>query len=498
MGSTASRARDEEQREEQLASRPDRGLKVQTSFDMDGARTHNYIRTATGRMVRIEDPTWCYENGQVDIRDIAHALAHTSRYGGHAKGFYCPAPHERVLTSDLRWVAAGDLRAGDTLVGFDEYPTEKGAAGRKRRRFRPSAVEHAWPERRTIVRLVLEDGSEVRAAAHHPWLVATKKSRNQKWMTCDEIAQDLRVGRKLYMHKFVDTWEAAQCRGSGWLAGIYDGEGSLAVDNRRGIQLSVAQRPGLVLNEMDLLLRGFGFHSTHTAHPESGVEYRQTKGGWREIMRALGTLRPLRLLETFERALLQGRLDKQFDGKGPPLQIVAAEYEGTGWVSGIQTTTRTYLCEGFGAHNSVAQHSVIASGLADHGDQLWGLLHDAPEAYMGDLVSPLKRHFSGWKVLEHKWDMVIRSLFRIPAPNNNILAQEERVKGIDLQLLGREIFDLLPFGEEDAEHIGYDADKRFDRLEPITDLWEPRRAKLEFLSRFVELTGDSSVLDDTF
>lgn len=155
----------------------------------------------------------------------------------------------------------------------------------------------------------------------------------------------------------------------------------------------------------------------------------------------------------------------------------------------------------FGGHArgfySVAQHSVLSSRLAVHGDKLWGLMHDAPEAYMGDLVSPLKRSFPGWKVLEREWDIVMRSLFAISAPNHDILAQEIRVKGIDLQLLGREIHDLLPFGEEDAAMIGYYEGQGYTDLDPITDLWTPERARTEFLAEFALLTGDKTVTATT-
>ncbi len=43
------------------------------------------------------------------------------------------------------------------------------------------------------------------------------------------------------------------------------------------------------------------------------------------------------------------------------------------------------------AFYSVAQHSILVSELLDARTALWGLLHDASEAYLHDLTRPLKR-----------------------------------------------------------------------------------------------------------
>lgn len=50
---------------------------------------NSYIRTFTGRMFWPLDPL----ASDVDIRDIAHALAHKCRYGGHCTRFYSVAEH---------------------------------------------------------------------------------------------------------------------------------------------------------------------------------------------------------------------------------------------------------------------------------------------------------------------------------------------------------------------------------------------------------------------
>lgn len=60
---------------------------------------------------------------------------------------------------------------------------------------------------------------------------------------------------------------------------------------------------------------------------------------------------------------------------------------------------------------SIAQHCVLVSYLCDEIDQLHGLLHDASEAYLTDIPSPLKRtpEFSFYKVAEkHLQSMIYR------------------------------------------------------------------------------------------
>ena len=77
------------------------------------------------------------------------------------------------------------------------------------------------------------------------------------------------------------------------------------------------------------------------------------------------------------------------------------------------------LCR-FGGHTmhfySVAQHSVLVAEIVESlggskSDQLWGLMHDATEAYMIDLPTPIKALFPEYKVMEKALMKVLQKRF---------------------------------------------------------------------------------------
>lgn len=74
-----------------------------------------------------------------------------------------------------------------------------------------------------------------------------------------------------------------------------------------------------------------------------------------------------------------------------------------------------------GGFLSVARHSIwVSDVLRSRGDEmaLWGLLHDASEAYLGDLVRPLKHsdELHVFQEAEERLDAVIAEAFGLPFP----------------------------------------------------------------------------------
>ena len=124
---------------------------------------------------------------------------------------------------------------------------------------------------------------------------------------------------------------------------------------------------------------------------------------------------------------------------------------------------------------SVAEHSVLVSLNVPPEFALWGLLHDAAEAYIGDMVRPLKRDMPEFQAVEARLMAVITGVFGLP------LSEPAIVKEIDDRLLMREK-ELLR-GPAPAEWSV--------KIKPLNcplHFWNYKQAERGFMRRFRELT----------
>lgn len=137
----------------------------------------------------------------------------------------------------------------------------------------------------------------------------------------------------------------------------------------------------------------------------------------------------------------------------------------------------------FGGHTkkfySVAEHCVILSNVVPEEHAKWALMHDASEAYFGDLIRPIKHTpaLKGYREAEKNIQKVIAKKFGLPSEIPSI------VKEFDSHLLYTEAkemfmnFDLSYFDKKGYRHL---TNVEFN-------YYSPNEAKKVFLSRFSEL-----------
>lgn len=128
---------------------------------------------------------------------------------------------------------------------------------------------------------------------------------------------------------------------------------------------------------------------------------------------------------------------------------------------------------------SVAQHSVIVSQIVAPEYALEGLLHDASEAFLGDVSSPLKSLLPEYKSLEHRIEPVVAARLGASWP----MSQE--VKRGDLVALVTEQRDLM---NRTKHNELWTVTEGVEPLPGKIHPWFSWYAKWRFLRRYRELT----------
>lgn len=296
----------------------------------------------------------------------------------------CFTPDTRILTNDLQWVEAESLQAGDKLLAFDEH----GHGRVNPRRWRWSDVIAKTTRRAACYRVVFEDGQLI-ASTEHPWL-CLRRGSTIGWLKTTE----LRLGTKLF--RLLTPWKSGSTFEEGWLSGFYDGEGCLVQRlgkrNPNVSRVMLVQNSGDALAQSLFILDTLGFQYAVHPHPHANSNKLWavwSKGGHAELLRFLGQIRPVRLLDKFTSSTRNEKITAISYPK-----ILAIERVPDQWVTSLQTSTGTYVAEGLGAHNCFVLD-----------DQFWWWIwkyqHFAPEWFRE----------------------CIRKSVTIPAPPPSLLAQ---------------------------------------------------------------------------
>jgi uncharacterized protein len=120
---------------------------------------------------------------------------------------------------------------------------------------------------------------------------------------------------------------------------------------------------------------------------------------------------------------------------------------------------------------SVAEHCCLLYDVADQQHKLWALLHDATEAYLCDIPSPVKPLLKEYKQIETNLMSLIATKFGMSGD------MPQQVHWLDTAILTDEVIQNL-----NMSNMNHYYDKQ--RLNVKIKNWSPHIAKQQFLDRF--------------
>jgi len=383
------------------------------------------------------------------------------------KSLWCVTGDSLVYMADQTLRPISQVCAGDQVVGTSEL-VKRGRRAGPRAKLSPATVTAAHSRIAETVRITLESGQTIVCTADHLWafygctrryLVGGKGAKGPSEMVFNY--GPAKAGRKLVrVHAMPNNPPVGSERDRGWLAGMYDGEGSFP----NIIQSATKNKRNCDEIERILSMLGLNFvkKSTTTdsrrfAKPGSILNAYYIVGGRDEYLKFMDWMRPQK------NDTLQVR-KRMFTARfGRPDRIVSIEPAGQRTVYCLTTSTGNFVVNGLLSHNCDNEHTVLLQRLGrlpyisrmviEHNHPSFGrlkrdaLLDHTESFYKEDEATYNRRHAMGFAFPEILLSICIPSLRKRHGQLQELLAELNRQINAHPQLQQIETHVIVDGGE---------------------------------------------------
>ncbi len=290
----------------------------------------------------------------------------------------CFSPQMRVMTSKYEWIKLSNVKVGDELFGIDEEPMSLSKSGRKTdRKIRTAIVEAKIYLKKEVFEVALSNGVKLIVTGEHRMLFKKRGGCESQWRTINKC----KVGDQIRAFSCPPEDHIPDFE-DGWFGGLLDGEGAFGC--YPGSRLEITQVDGLILDKAKKYLEDRGIRYYEQIDRRKKGE--RSKLGNKEvhkiridrqadILRILSMTRPIRMLN--KPAFIGKSLPNSCDGFDAWVKVESIKSLGKKEVIDLQTSTKTFICEGLVSHNSTyIQARYFHQVITSRGKKAFILTHD--------------------------------------------------------------------------------------------------------------------------
>jgi phage terminase large subunit-like protein len=305
--------------------------------------------------------------------------------------FACTPAESPVLMADLSMRPISQIKVGDEIVGFDKKVRSDEKFGRQKLTKAKVLEIHSYFA--PVVKMKLDSGEVIRCTRDHKWYTKDRGPDREMYAPVS-----LNRGTKLarVCPARLPVFSIEEERLAGWLAGFFDGEGSVSfcrkdVQNANGAKyppsatISFYQGAGRNLplcEKLEYALRHFGFEFSYVEDerkpnkdaPCYGYRsYRLKQLGLPVYQRFLHIVQPVKWRDR----IIEGAYKSKFIRQRERVELIEPDGEET--VYALTTTTGNYVVWGLASSNSAGQlqQSPIPRGGGIIKEEWWGQYTEA-------------------------------------------------------------------------------------------------------------------------
>lgn len=265
--------------------------------------------------------------------------------------YHCLSGDSRILMSDFTHKEIKDIVVGDEVVGWKMV--DKLKSGQMRKLQKAKVLNVGKYEQQPVNKYFFDCGRTIVCTPDHKWWRGPNGSGKEYGALGMKYHEQKSVRRLLDPINFQDSYD------TGWLAGFFDGEGSIRKNSKHSsgnIQISQSIKYPEIIKRLRETFKNLGFEWVEDWNKQKNPKHYDVcmfkiLGGWRETYRFLAQINPSKKNNLIN--ILFSRLKTD---KVNVIDIIEYGKQDVYW---IETETGNYIAEGFCSKNSLDTYASI-------------------------------------------------------------------------------------------------------------------------------------------